>query len=381
MKIPYGKQLIEEDDIAAVVATLRSDFLTQGPKVLEFEQAFAHYVGAKYAIAVTNGTAALHLCAMAMGLKAGQKVLTTPITFVATANCVLYCGGEVEFVDIDEKNFCLDLNLLEKKLASAPKGTYSGIIPVDFAGYPVNMEKLLEIAKKYNLWVIEDGCHAVGAAFKNSRGAFKKVGANSHATVFSFHPVKHIACGEGGMITTNDEKTYQTLMRLRTHGITKNPADMTKIDGGWYHEMQDLGFNYRISDILCALGLSQLKKLDANLERRQEIAKRYRTELADLPVKMQADTDVYNAYHLFVIRTDRRVELYEFLKEHDVLTQVHYIPVYQQPYYQSLGFKEKLAVAEKYYAECLSIPMYHGLSDEEQTGVINLLKQFFHVKK
>lgn len=375
--IPYGRQYISEDDIAAVVAALRSDFLTQGPAVLEFEKNFARYVGCEYAIAVTNGTAALHLSALALGVKPGQKVLTTPNTFVASANCVRYCGGDVDFVDIDPNSFCIDIDALERHLTHSQE-KYVGIIPVDFAGYPVNLERLKSIAKKHGLWILEDACHAPGAEFRDSQGSWKKSGSGQYAdlAIFSFHPVKHIACGEGGMITTNDKKLYEKLLLLRSHGITRDPSLMqTAPHGGWYYEQVELGYNYRISDVLCALGLSQLKRADAGLARRREIAAHYSQQLATLPLKLPTCPEKH-AFHLYVVRSERRSELYQFLKNNGVHCQIHYIPVHQQPYYAERYGKKLLPVAEKFYQECLSLPMFPSLTLEQQDKVIRLLKEF-----
>ncbi|MBT5419790.1 MAG: aminotransferase class I/II-fold pyridoxal phosphate-dependent enzyme, partial [Candidatus Cloacimonetes bacterium] len=272
MKIPYGKQYITQSDIDAVVDTLKSDFLTQGPKVKEFENNFAEYVDAKYAVAVTNGTAALHLSTIALDVKKGDKVITTPITFAASANSVLYCGGEVDFVDISPDTYTIDLDKLEQKLENSSKFTYTGIIPVDFAGYPVDMERLREIADKHKLWILEDACHAPGGYFLDSKGQNQYCGNGvySDLQIFSFHPVKHIATGEGGMITTNNKDLYEKLLMLRTHGITKEISKLEENHGGWYYEMQELGYNYRMSDINCALGVSQLCRAKKGIELRNK---------------------------------------------------------------------------------------------------------------
>jgi UDP-4-amino-4,6-dideoxy-N-acetyl-beta-L-altrosamine transaminase len=377
--IPYGRQDIRQEDIDAVIDVLKSDFLTQGPKVKEFEDRFAAYVGAKYAVAVANGTAALHLCTLALNVRPGQTVLTTPNTFVASANCVLYCGGDVEFIDIDEKTYCMDVSLLPKKLSQSPK-KYSGIVAVDFAGYPMDMEKVRALADEHGLWVIEDACHAPGAWRKN--GAGKKIlageGVYADLAIFSFHPVKHIACGEGGMITTNNYDLYQSLLKLRTHGITKEPASLSVNEGGWFYEMQTLGFNYRIPDMLCALGTSQLRRAGSSLERRQEIAKRYLKELKDLPVVLpETSEETRHAYHLFVIKTERRKELYDFLKLKDIHPQVHYIPVHKQPFYVSKYGQQTLEKSESYYSQCLSLPIYQSMTDDEQTYVIKSIREFY----
>ena len=381
MKIPYGKQSIQEDDIAAVVEVLKSDFLTQGPAVLKFEEEFARVVGAKYAVAFCNATAALHTGFKALNTDLKKKVIVTPITFAASSNCVLYEKGQVEFVDVDSKTFNIDLDQVEKILAKNPTA-YQGIIPVDFAGLPVDTERLRSIADKYNLWIMEDACHAIGGGFYNSKKEFIKCGSGvySDLTVFSFHPVKHIATGEGGMVTTNDEKKYKHLLKLRSHGIERDEKLLKETShGGWYHEMQELGFNYRMSDINAALGLSQLRKLSQNIEKRLLIAKKYKDFLKGSKLGFQEynEEKFVNAYHLFVVQTDKRKELYDFLKTQDIYSQVHYLPVYKHPYYQVSGFKEvHLAHAETYYAQALSLPMFHGMKEEEQTYVQGHLTKF-----
>ncbi|MFN3404417.1 MAG: UDP-4-amino-4,6-dideoxy-N-acetyl-beta-L-altrosamine transaminase [Cytophagaceae bacterium] len=376
--IPYGKQEITQEDINEVVAVLKSDFLTQGPKIEEFERAFASYIGCKYAVAVANGTAALHLCTLALGVNEKSKVITTPITFAASANCVRYCGGEVEFSDIDPATFLIDLKRIEELLDNAPKDTYHGIIPVDFAGAPVDLEKLQAIAKKHNLWIIEDACHAPGGYFEDSKGRKINCGSCEYSdlAIFSFHPVKHIATGEGGMITTNRKDLYEKLLLLRTHGITKNPELMHENHGGWYYEMQELGYNYRLSDMQAALGVSQLKRAEVNLQKRRKLAERYNQGFKNSKITIPV-ADKGHAYHLYVIQTDKRKELYDFLKTRNIYCQVHYIPVHTLPYYKSIGWnKGDFPVAETYYEKCLSLPMYQGLSFEEQDRIIELVLDF-----
>jgi len=383
MAIPYGKQDITQADIDAVVETLQSDFLTQGPKIKEFEDKFATYVNAKYAVAVSNGTAALHCATIALGVDTNANVLVTPNSFVASSNAVLFCGGRVTFSDINPENFCLDLDLLEAKIEASPKGTFTGIVVVDFAGYPVDTERLSNIARKHNLWIIEDACHAPGASYQDSNGKTITIGDNTYTdiTVFSFHPVKHIACGEGGMITTNSDEIYQKLLLARSHGVTReNMTTLADTDGSWYYEMQDLGYNYRITDIQCALGVSQLSKADQGLKRRQEIAAFYNEALKELPIKLPKVEDKKNhAYHLYVIRTDRRKELYDFLRSKNIYTQVHYIPICNQPFYKNcdLVTQEVFPNANKYYSECLSLPMYPSISEKELNEVVNALKEFY----
>lgn len=375
--IPYGKQYISEADIDAVISTLQSDFLTQGPAIAAFENAFANYIGCRFAVAVSNGTAALHLAAMALGVDEKSKVITTPITFAASANCIRYCGGEVAFADIDAQTATIDLNRLKATLEAAPKGTFSGIIPVDFAGYPVNMEAIRELADEYGLWVLEDACHAPGGFFTDSKGVrqFCGNGVYADAAIFSFHPVKHIACGEGGMITTNDEKLYKRLLLLRTHGITKDADLLQENHGGWYYEMQELGYNYRLTDFQAALGLSQLSRAAKGIERRREIAHRYDAAFAGTNVSTLAvPENGGHAYHLYVIQVANRKGLYDHLRTHQIFAQVHYIPVHTMPYYRSLGFsKGDFPAAEHYYDQCLSLPMFPTLTNEEQDRVIECI--------
>lgn len=378
--IPYGRQHITEEDIQSVAEVLRSDFLTQGPKVEEFEKAFADYVGARYAVAVANGTAALHLCAMALEVDDKTKVITTPITFAASANCIRYCGGHVDFADIDPDTCLIDLRKIEEKLKKYPH-VYKGIIPVDFAGYPVDLEKLRVIADKYDLWILEDACHAPGGFFKDSKGVNQKCGNSAFAdlAIFSFHPVKHIATGEGGMITTNRKDLYDKLLLLRTHGITKNPELMKENHGGWYYEMQELGYNYRLSDMQAALGTSQLNRASQGLEQRQAIARKYDEAFKNTPVKtISVNENVSHAYHLYVIQVQARKELYEHLKKNNIFSQVHYIPVHRMPYYKGLGWRKgDFPMAEAYYENCLSLPMYPTLSDEDQNYVIEKVLAFY----
>jgi len=380
--IPYGRQHITEEDIEAVAEVLRSDFLTQGPKIEEFEKRFAEYIGCNYAVAVANGTAALHLCTLALDVKPTQKVITTPITFAASANCVRYCGGEVVFSDIDSNNYLLDLNKLEDLLKKNPN-SYKGIIPVDFAGFPVNLEELKQLTDKFGLWIVEDACHAPGGYFLDSKGKKQNCGNGNFAdlAIFSFHPVKHIATGEGGMITTNNKKLYDRLLMSRTHGITKNPDLMHKNDGGWYYEMQELGYNYRLTDMQAALGTSQLSRAEQGLQRRKEIAERYTEAFKSLPIVTPLSAKGHG-YHLYVILTEYRKKLYDFLRTQNIFCQVHYIPVHTLPYYQQFGWKNgDMPVAEDYYEKCLSLPMYPTLSEEDQNRVIETVKEFYNTIK
>ncbi|MDR0560035.1 MAG: UDP-4-amino-4,6-dideoxy-N-acetyl-beta-L-altrosamine transaminase [Prevotellaceae bacterium] len=379
--IPYGRQDITDEDIQAVAETLKSDFLTQGPKILEFEENFAEYAGAKHAVAVSNGTAALHLAAMALSVKSGDKVITTPITFVASANGFRYCGAEIAFCDIDPETFLIDLDKLEKMLSSVPAGTYSGVVPVDFAGYPVHAEKLRKIADKYGLWIVEDACHAPGGWFIDDSGEKNICGNGKYSdiTVFSFHPVKHIATGEGGALTTNNSELYRKLNLYRTHGITKNHELLEQNDGRWYYEMQELGYNYRITDFQATLGIQQLKRLDWSLKRRNEIANRYNNAFADVKKIKTPFTgeNIFHAYHLYVIQTDNRKGLYDYLHAANILAQVHYVPCHLMPYYKQFGWKRgDMPIAENYYDHCLSLPMYPTLTNEEQNYVIEKIRNF-----
>lgn len=378
--IPYGRQNITDEDIVAVAQSLKGEFLTQGPTIEQFEKQFANYVGANYAVAVSNGTAALHLCTLALEVNENTRVITSPITFAASANCVCYCGGTVEFCDIDPATALMDLNLLRQKLESKPKGYYSGIIPVDFAGNPINLEKFRAIADEFGCWIIEDACHAPGGSFVNSKGTENKCGDGHFAdlAIFSFHPVKHIASGEGGMITTNDENLFRKLLKLRTHGITRNADELIENHGGWYHEMQLLGYNYRITDFQSALGISQLSRADEGLKRRREIAEIYTKSFAGSVVRtLQVNENSKHAYHLYVILTNNRKELYDALRENNIFAQVHYIPCHLHPYYKNLGFKKgDFPNAEKYYEQCLSLPMFPTLTHEEQHYVIEKVLQF-----
>ena len=379
--IPYGKQFISEDDIKAVTGTLTSDILTQGPAIEVFEKSFAEYIGVKYAVAVSNGTAALHLAAMAMNTDENSNVITTPITFAASGNCIRYCNGTVWFADIDPKTYCLDLNKVKELIASKPKGFFTGIIPVDFAGYPVDMEAFRKLANEHGLWIIEDACHAPGGYFIDSSGKRQNCGNGKYADmgIFSFHPVKHIACGEGGMITTNDESLYKRLMVLRTHGITKDPLLLHENHGGWYYEMQELGYNYRLTDFQAALGSSQLKRADEGMTRRREIAAIYeRAFVSKNYILGQSGVVEGHAYHLYIIEVTNRKGLYDYLRTKNIFCQVHYIPVHTLPYYQSLGSKKgDFPGSESYYSHCLSLPMFPTLTEEEQKFVINSIDEFY----
>jgi UDP-4-amino-4,6-dideoxy-N-acetyl-beta-L-altrosamine transaminase len=391
--IPYGKQNITQADIDAVVEVLKADYLTQGPKIKEFEDAFASYVDTKYAVAVSNGTAALHLCALVLNVSEGQKVITTPITFAASANCVRYCGGEVVFGDIDPDTYLLDIDSVRELLEASPKGTYSGVIPVDFAGRAVDLEAYRKLANEYGLWIIEDACHAPGGSFVKTNGEESLCGSGEFAdlAIFSFHPVKHIASGEGGMITTNDEALYKRLLALRTHGIVKDDnlyANSVDFASGiekavsyplWYMEMQELGYNYRLTDFQAALGLSQLQRADEGIDRRREIASIYEKAFKDKDfIKGQSGVVTGHAYHLYIIEVDDRLGLYNYLRENHIYAQIHYIPCHLMPYYRSQGWNEgDCPNAENYYRNCISLPMYPTLLDQEQADVINFINSYY----
>ncbi|HIP61453.1 MAG TPA: UDP-4-amino-4,6-dideoxy-N-acetyl-beta-L-altrosamine transaminase [Sulfurovum sp.] len=366
--IPYGKQLIEQNDIDAVVETLKSDYLTTGPKVKEFEEAISSYCGAQYTVAVANGTGALHLASLAI-LDKEDKVLTTPNSFLATSNAILYVGAEPIFADITEDgNIDLDLCEEELKKDSSIKAIYA----VAFSGNMVNQEKLKYLRETYNIIILEDNAHAIGAEYNGIKAGSC---TNSDISIFSFHPVKHLTTGEGGAITTNSKEIYEKLLVLRTHGMVKTP-DMKS----WEYEMRELGFNYRITDIQSALGISQLKKLDRFIERRIEIVKRYDEAFKNSFVKPLYTYDGKSSYHLYVVQVDfskltiSKEDLFNKLREKGIGIQLHYIPINKQPYYKSLGYgDEKTPIMDRYYDECFSLPMFPKLSSEEQEYTIETL--------
>ena len=368
MYIPYGRQSIDDKDIQAVVDVLKSDYLTTGPKVSEFEKRVAEYVGAKYAVAVNSGTAALHIACLAAGIKEGDEVITSPITFAASSNCVLYCGGTPVFADIDD-TYNIDPEEIEKKITDKTKA----IIPVHYTGQPCDMDRIEEIAKKHNLIIIEDAAHALGASYKG-----KKIGSMSHMTCFSFHPVKPITTGEGGMVVTDDDELYKRLMLFRSHGITRDEELMTENQGGWYYQQLELGYNYRITDISCALGLSQMDKLNSFIARRKEIADAYDKAFAGvegikIPTRM---ADCESDWHLYMVKVkpERRQEIFHRLRQAGIGVNVHYIPVYKHPYYQRNGYDKCCCdQAEKFYAGAISLPIFPGLSVEQQEYVIKTL--------
>ena len=368
--IPYGKQTIEQDDIQAVVDVLKSDFLTTGPKIAEFEQTVADYVGAKYAVAISNGTSALHAACFAAGIGPGDEVITTPLTFAASANCVLYCGGTPVFADVDPKTYNIDPEDIRRKITDKTKA----IIAVHLAGQPCDMDAIHSIAREHGLIVIEDGAHALGSVYKG-----KKVGSMSDMTTFSFHPVKPITTGEGGMIVTDNEDFYKKMILFRSHGITRDDSMMTRNDGPWFYQQFNLGYNYRITDIQCALGCSQMKKLDRFLARRKEIVARYNEAFADCDniITPYQLSDTESGWHLYIVQVkncDRR-KVFENMREKGIGVNVHYIPVYMHPYYQEHGYENvHCANAEEIYSHIISLPLYPGLTSEQQDYVIDTLK-------
>ena len=374
MYIPYGRQSIDENDIQAVVGVLRSDYLTTGPKVSEFERQVAAYVGTKYAVAVCNGTAALHIACLAAGITEGDEVITTPVTFAASSNCVLYCGGTPVFADIDADTYNICPEEIEKKITRKTKA----VIPVHFAGQPCDMDAVAGIAKEHGLIVIEDAAHALGASYKG-----KKVGGlSSDMVCFSFHPVKPITTGEGGMVVTDSQELYQRLLLFRSHGITRDAGLMTENQGAWYYQQLELGYNYRITDISCALGISQLAKLEPFLERRRQVAKNYDgafqgIEGIKIPKQLPGCESGWHLYMAQFLGKDRK-EVFDRLREAGVGVNVHYIPVYKHPYYQKHGYAGCCCPnAEAFYSRAVSLPIFPGLTEKEQDYIIEKIEEFY----
>jgi len=371
--IPYGRQEIVDEDIRAVAEALRAPLLTQGPLVARFEKKFADTVGARFAVALNSGTSALHAAYFAAGVEKGTSVLTSPITFVATANSSLYLNGGVHFADVTD-----DVPLLDPQSVSATEAEGVRVLaPVHLCGHVCDMEGLSSIARQRGWLIVEDAAHALGARYSTSSGQELTVGACAHSDLccFSFHPVKHITTGEGGAVTTNSEALYEKLKRFRTHGISRDERLLTRNDGPWYYEQHDLGFNYRITDFQCALGISQLSRLAQYVERRREIAQRYDDAFTLLPDArpVLAPNASRSSYHLYVIRVaaQRRLQIVERLRASGIEVNVHYIPVYHQPYYRQRGFAGyHLPNSEQYYSEAVSIPMYPSLSNEQVDFVI-----------
>lgn len=372
--LPYGKQWIDEEDVNAVTAVLKSDFITTGPTIPQFEKAVADFVGAKYAVAFSSGTAALHGACFAAGINENDEVITSPMTFAASSNCILYSGGHPIFADIDTKSY----NISPKSIKSQITKRTKAIITVDFTGQPAEYEEIISIAKNNGVIVIADGAHALGATYKG-----KRVGAIGDMTMFSFHPVKHITTGEGGMITTDNEAYYEKLLDFRTHGITRDPSRLSSNEP-WYYEMQELGFNYRMTDIQAALGLSQMKKLKKFVEKRREYANRYNDAFAGMnaiitPFQQQGCN---SSWHLYIIRLNleklnaNRNEIFKALQKENIGVNVHYIPVYFHPYYQQIGYKNGLCPnTEKIYQEMITLPLFPSMTDQDVRDVIEGVKK------
>lgn len=379
--LPYGRQWLDEEDIAAVVAVLRGDWLTQGPAIAEFERALAEFCGARYAVALSSGTAALHLACLAAGVGPGDTGITSPITFVASANCVAYCGGTPAFADVDPLTVTLDSEALRTQAERQPPKV---IIPVDFTGQPADLPAIFSMAKQFGAVVIEDAAHSLGASYEHE-GQTHRAGscAHAHMAILSFHPVKHITTGEGGAVLTNDEELYLRLLDLRTHGITHDRKQMTKDDGLWYHEQHRLGFNYRITDFQCALGLAQLRKLPAFIERRRALVRLYQelmTGWRDEVTLLTEQAGRRSAYHLLVAQfrggAKIRRKVFDSLRARNIRSQVHYIPVHTQPWYQqNYGFRQgDFPEAERYYEGCLSLPLFPRMSEGDVERVVNALR-------
>lgn len=381
--IPYGRQDINQQDIDAVVGVLQSDFLTQGPMVPAFEKSIMDACNAKYAVAVNSATSALHIACLALGLGKGDWLWTTPNTFVASANCGLYCGAQVDFVDIDSRTYNLSVKALEEKLIIAEKEDKlpKVVIPVHFSGQPCDMAAIYTLSQKYGFKIIEDASHAIGGKYKG-----EPIGncRYSDITVFSFHPVKIVTTAEGGMAVTNDPKLAEQLNLLRSHGITRDESLMTKsADGPWYYQQIELGYNYRMTDMQAALGVSQMQRLNEYVTKRHELAKRYNEMLKDLPITLPWQSeDSYSGLHLYVIRLQLdkiskiHLEVFNAMREAGILVNLHYIPVHLQPYYQEIGFKEgQFPEAEQYYKEAISLPMFPTMTEEQQNQVVSTLKE------
>jgi UDP-4-amino-4,6-dideoxy-N-acetyl-beta-L-altrosamine transaminase len=383
MMIPYGKQDISAEDIAAVSEVLRSDFLTQGPVVPRFEEAVAEAAKAKYGVAVNSATSALHIACLALGVGPGDRVWTSPVTFVASANCALYCGADISFVDIDPDTYNLCPKALEQKLIVAnDEGTLPKvIIPVHLAGQSCDMEAIAALARQYDIRVIEDASHAIGADYAGDAVGSCRF---SDITVFSFHPVKIVTTAEGGVAVTNNLQLAERMQRLRSHGITRDPELMTKApDGAWYYQQIELGFNYRMTEMQAALGLSQMQRLSLFVERRRGLAKRYNELLSDLPITLpQQHEDTTSSWHLFIVRFNlnkigkTQSQIFDECRAAGIGVNLHYIPVHLQPYYSDLGFKQgDYPAAEAYYANAISIPLFHSMTDAQQDEVVRVVKE------
>ena len=380
--LPYGRQDIDEEDVKAITETLRSDFLTTGPKVREFEENLAKYVGAKYAVAVSNGTAALHIACLSADIQKGDEVIVTPMTFAASSNCILYCGGTPVFADIEKDTGNISVNSIKEKITNKTKA----IIAVDFTGHAVELNKLRKICEEYNLILIEDGAHSLGSEYKG-----EKVGSFADMTTFSFHPVKPITTGEGGIVTTNSKEIYKKLILFRGHGITRDLDFMIENQGPWYYEQLELGFNYRLPDINCALGLSQLKKIDSFINKRRSIVERYNELLKDIgEIELLVERDYSRSgYHIYIIKLNldmlnvSRKEIFEALREENIGVNVHYLPVYLHPYYKKIGYDKGLCKeAENFYNRIITLPLYPGMNDKDVEDVVKAVKKVInHYKK
>ncbi|MDY0277772.1 MAG: UDP-4-amino-4,6-dideoxy-N-acetyl-beta-L-altrosamine transaminase [Acholeplasma sp.] len=376
--LPYGRQSIDQKDIESVVEVLKGDFLTTGPYIKAFEDKLAKYLGVKYAVAVSNGTAALHMACFAAGIGPGDEVIISSITFAASANCVLYCGGTPVFADVDLKTYNIDVLDIERKITSKTKA----IIPVDFTGQSVDMDRINELAKKHNLIVIEDAAHALGTEYKGI-----KVGGAADMVEFSFHPVKPITTGEGGIITTNNKSFYDRMMMFRTHGITRNQSIYTTNHGPWYHEQHLLGYNYRLTDIQAALGCSQLDKIDQFINKRREIVLKYNESfklIDEITIPFEAEYS-NSGYHLYILKlnldklTVGRKEIFEALLAENIGVNVHYLPVYLHPYYTNLGYKEGLCPnAEYLYERIITLPLFPSMTDDDVNDVIHAVKEVIY---
>lgn len=379
--LSYGKQYIDDEDINAVVDVLKNDFLTTGPQIEAFEKKVANYVGAKYAVAVSSGTAGLHMACYAAGITKDDEVVVSAMTFVASANCVLYCGGIPVFADINEKSYNIEPKEIEKKITNQTKA----IIPVDFTGQAVDMDEIIKIADRHKLIVIEDAAHALGSEYKGS-----KIGNKANMTVFSFHPVKPITTGEGGMVVTNDEALYKKMLLFRSHGISREQEKLTHHEGPWYYEQLDLGYNYRITDIQCALGISQMNKIDGFIKRRREIVKRYNEafkEISEITIPYEEEYS-NSGWHLYVIKFDlesfncTRRNIFEALQGENIGVNVHYIPVYKHPYYEKLGYKKNLCKnTEQLYNSIVTLPLFPKMNEKDITDVIKAVEKIVYVFK
>jgi UDP-4-amino-4,6-dideoxy-N-acetyl-beta-L-altrosamine transaminase len=381
--IPYGQHNITNDDIKSVIKVLKSSFLTQGPTIKDFEKKFSKYVGSKYSVAVSNGTAALHISCLALGVKKGTKVICPTITFAASANCIRYCNGDVVFFDIDEKSLLLNISSLEKYLI---QNQINGVIAVNLSGKVLQLDLLKKLSDKYGFWIIEDACHSPGGFFKDIDGNIQLSGNGlySDISIFSFHPVKHIAAGEGGMITTNNKTLYEKILKLRSHGIIKNRKELINLNYNgnnhpeWYYELQELGFNFRITDIQAALGISQLKRAKKNLNKRKVIAKLYNEFFKKKKYIIEhSGFEDGHAYHLYIIQVKKRDELFEYLKSKNIICQVHYYPLHKMPYYVELYGNKSLPKSELYIKQCLSIPIYPELELKDIRFILHSINDFY----